>query len=72
MKISTEAQNILNQITAKNMKLGDLRIIAKKIKTDHGLAMELWITGEYSARQLAILIMDKKVLSITRRKKEPN
>ena len=44
-------------------KLGDLRIIAKDIKIDHQLAMELWSTGEYLPRQLAILIMDKKFLS---------
>ena len=41
-------------------KLGDLRKIAKDIKTDHELAMELWSTGSMPARQLAILIMDKK------------
>jgi 3-methyladenine DNA glycosylase AlkD len=63
MKISSKAQNILRQINSKATKLGDLRVIAKDIKKDHELAMELWSTGEYFARQLAILIMDKKMLS---------
>ena len=46
-----------------NTKLGDLRTIAKDIKQDHGLAMEFWATGVFFARQLAILIMDKRQLS---------
>lgn len=62
MKPSPTAQNILNQIN-DSTKLGDLRKIAKDIKKDHGLALELWATGKYLARQLAILIMDKKQLS---------
>lgn len=62
MKFSSKAENILSQIDDKT-KLGDLRKIAKDIKKDHDLAMELWTTGKYLARQLAILIMDKKHLS---------
>ena len=62
MKLSSKAENILNQIDDKT-KLGDLRKIANDIKKDHDLAMELWATGKYLARQLAILIMDKKHLS---------
>lgn len=62
MKLSPKAKNIVDQLT-ENTKLGDLRTIAKDIKKDHELAMELWSTGSYFARQLAILIMDKKLLS---------
>lgn len=62
MKLSLKAENILGQINSKT-KLGDLRKIAKGIKTDHGLAMELWSNGEFLPRQLAILIMDNKELS---------
>ena len=62
MKPSSKAKKILNQINDKT-KLGDLRKIANDIKKDHDLAMELWATGKYLARQLAILIMDKKQLS---------
>lgn len=63
MKLSTKAQKILTQIGEINTKLGDLRTIAKEIKKDHELAMELWTTTSFFARQLAILIMDKKQLS---------
>jgi 3-methyladenine DNA glycosylase AlkD len=62
MKLSSKAENILDQINIKT-KLGDLRKIAKDIKKDHELAMELWSTGKFLPRQLAILIMDNKLLS---------
>ena len=63
MKLSTRAENIFAQISDKNTKLGDLRKMAKKIKIDHKLAMELWSSGVFFARQLALLIMDKKLLT---------
>jgi|SRR5690554_351361 len=63
MKISKKAETILNQISDKQTKLGDLRKIAKETKKDHEIAMELWSTEHFFARQLAILIMDKKLLS---------
>jgi 3-methyladenine DNA glycosylase AlkD len=63
MKLSSKATNLLTQIRDKNPKLGDLRNIAKDIKKDHQLAIELWSSKLFFARQLAILIMDKKQLS---------
>ena len=62
IKLSSMADNILSQINS-NTKLGDIRKIAKEIKRDHELAMELWSTEEYLPRLLAILIMDKKLLT---------
>jgi len=62
MKLSSQAENILAQINTKT-KLGDLRKIAKEIKKNHGLAIELWSTERFLPRQLAILIMDNKLLS---------
>lgn len=59
---SSKAENILLQINSKT-KLGDLRKIAKDIKKDHELAMELWSTEEFLPRLLAILIMDIKLLT---------
>ncbi|MBC1649240.1 DNA alkylation repair protein [Listeria booriae] len=56
------AEDILTQIDSET-KLGDLRKIAKEIKQDHELAMELWSTEEFLPRLLAILIMDKKLLT---------
>ncbi|RZJ33386.1 MAG: DNA alkylation repair protein [Flavobacterium sp.] len=63
MKLSTETEKILSQIADTTTKLGDLRTIAKDIKKDHQLAIELWSTKRFLARQLAILIMDKKLLT---------
>ncbi|MFS0725192.1 DNA alkylation repair protein [Paenibacillus sp. 1P07SE] len=62
VKRSSKAEDILSQITSET-KLGDLRKIAKDIKKDHELAMELWSTERFLPRLLAILIMDKKLLS---------
>lgn len=62
MKLSSKAENILAQINNKT-KLGDIRKIAKEIQKDHELAMELWSTKRFLPRQLAILIMDNKLLS---------
>ncbi|GAB5416065.1 MAG: DNA alkylation repair protein [Crocinitomicaceae bacterium] len=61
-KLSTKALSIYSRINEKT-KLGDLRKIAKEIKIDHELSLELWSTGEFLPRQLAILIMDKKQLN---------
>lgn len=63
MKLSTKATNIYSQISQENTKLGDVRKIAKEIKKDHELALELWSTGAFMSRQLAILIMDKKQIT---------
>ena len=57
------AQKIYAQISSPETKMGDLRKLAKEIKRDHELAMELWSTGEFMPRQLAILIMDKRLLT---------
>ncbi|WP_257656321.1 DNA alkylation repair protein [Parapedobacter lycopersici] len=62
MERSSQAENILAQINTET-KLGDLRKIASVIKKDHELALELWSTGQFLSRQLAILLMDKKQLS---------
>ncbi|MFO0949336.1 MAG: DNA alkylation repair protein [Planctomycetota bacterium] len=45
------------------VKLGDLRIIAKEIKTDHELAIQLWDTGNVEGQLLATLIIKPKSLS---------
>ncbi|NND07312.1 MAG: DNA alkylation repair protein [Saprospiraceae bacterium] len=62
MKLSKNAKEIYARISQQSTKLGDLRKVAKQIKRAHALAMELWSTGEYFPRLLAILIMDKKQL----------
>lgn len=45
------------------VRLGDIRNLAAKIKTDHPLAMALWDTGNIDARLLAILLLKPKSLS---------
>jgi 3-methyladenine DNA glycosylase AlkD len=45
------------------VKSGDIRALAKKIKTDHQLALELWDTGNIDARLLATLIIKANDLS---------
>ncbi len=45
------------------VKRGDVRKIAKQIKTDHELALALWETGNIDARFLAILLIKPASLS---------
>ena len=54
--------SILAEINDQTL-LGELRKIAKEIKKDHDLAMELWDSQNFKARLLAILIMDKNQLT---------
>jgi 3-methyladenine DNA glycosylase AlkD len=46
------------------VRMGDIRALAKEIRQDHPLAMELWATGIADARFLAILILKLKALTI--------
>jgi len=45
------------------VKIGDLKVIQKKVKRDHVLAMDLFATGNYDARYLAGLIADESKMS---------
>jgi 3-methyladenine DNA glycosylase AlkD len=45
------------------VKMGDIRTIAKEIKTDHSLGLELWKTGNLDAMFLATLVVKPKQLS---------
>jgi 3-methyladenine DNA glycosylase AlkD len=45
--------------------MGDIRKLAKQIKPDHDLGLELWKTGNLDARFLAILLIAPKKLSAT-------
>ncbi|HYE03389.1 MAG TPA: DNA alkylation repair protein [Phycisphaerales bacterium] len=45
------------------VKLGDIRALAKRLKTNHALALELWETGNVEAQLLATLIIKPKSLS---------
>lgn len=63
MHRSTEAQNILTQVNTASTKMGDLKHIAKTVRINHELALDLWSSGAYLPRLLAVLIMDKKKLT---------
>ena len=45
------------------VSLGDIRVLAKKIRTDHPLALSLWKTGNVDAQFLATLLIQPKKLS---------
>jgi 3-methyladenine DNA glycosylase AlkD len=45
------------------VSLGDIRVLAKKIRKNHALALSLWDTGNVDAQFLATLLMDPKKLS---------
>jgi len=45
------------------VSLGDIRALAKKIRTDHALALALWETGNVDAQFLATLVIEPKKLS---------
>ena len=45
------------------VRLGDIRKLAAKLKTNHELALALWETGNLDARLLAILLMKPTNLS---------
>jgi hypothetical protein len=45
------------------VKVADLKVIQKKVKKDHKLAMELFATGNYDAMYLAGLIADESKMS---------
>jgi 3-methyladenine DNA glycosylase AlkD len=59
------AQNKKNGAGDKQfgVRLGDIRKLAAKIKTNHQLAIALWDTGNIDARLLAILLIKPKHLS---------
>lgn len=45
------------------VSLGDIRVLAKKIRTNHALALSLWETGNADAQFLATLLIQPKKLS---------
>ena len=63
MTISKRAKTLVSEVCREGTKYGDIKKIAKDIKPDHELAMELWSTDEFLPRMLAVLIMDKKLLT---------
>lgn len=46
------------------VKLGDIRALAKKIRTDHELALSLWESGNVDAQFLSTLLIQPRNLSV--------
>ena len=63
MTMTAATSEIYKQITSGTPKFGDLKKLAREIKRDHEMALELWATGEYYPRLMATLIFDKKLLT---------
>mgnify|MGYP003879040479 CR=1 FL=1 len=63
MTLHTSTEELLSRVTADGIKLGDIKKMAKEIKRDHELATDLWGNGAFHPRMLAVLIMDKKLLT---------
>lgn len=61
----TRAHNTKNGVGENQygVKLGDLRTVAKKIKLNHALALELWKTENFDAQMLAMLLLKPEQLS---------
>lgn len=62
MQLSDKASEIVKKLRTTK-KLGDVRSLAKQIKQDNDLAIELWSTEIFYCRMLAVLIFDKKELN---------
>lgn len=62
MALSKKAEELISKVSDEGTKLGDIKKLAKDIKTDHELAGALWSTGKHHPRLLATLIFDKKRL----------
>jgi 3-methyladenine DNA glycosylase AlkD len=63
---TVRAQNIRNGagVNQFGVMLGDIRNLAKEIKTNHDLALALWQTGNVDAQLLATLVIVPKRLSM--------
>lgn len=61
----TRTYNLKNGVGENQfgVKLGDLRKVANKLKSNHELALELWKTENFDAQMLAMLIIKPEKLS---------
>jgi len=60
MPLSEKAQAAYDQVADPATKMSTIRRVAKSIRTDHALGLELWHTGAQTCRHLAMLLFDKK------------
>lgn len=62
MAVSERCKSVMAELPAGASRVGPIKAQAKAIGRDHDLAQELWSTGEYPARLLAVLLLDRKEL----------
>jgi 3-methyladenine DNA glycosylase AlkD len=62
-RLSARAKEIAAELSAGELRFGNLKKLGKEIKKDHALGVELWSTGGYRSRLLAALIFDKKQIT---------
>lgn len=62
MPLSPVAQDLHDQVSPTDTPAGSIKALAKAVKKDHPVAMELWSTGDLHSRLLAVLIMDRSLL----------
>jgi len=65
MAVATTANGLVAEFGDGNATMGAIKKRAKEIGRDHDLANELWSSGNYGARLLSVLILDKKQLTAT-------
>lgn len=63
MAAGLSLETLLSQLVGDDVLLGDIKKIAKDIKRDHELGMQLWASEEVHPRMLAVLILDPKQLT---------
>lgn len=60
--LSDKATHYLEKLDVDEIPMGKVKAMAKEVKKDHDLALDLWSTGKYYPRLFAVLIMDKNHL----------
>lgn len=63
--MSRNLSELIEELNVDSMPMGDLKKIAREIKVNHELALELWASKLYYPQLLAVLIFDKKLLDQT-------
>lgn len=63
MTISSRAKALIEEFSTGGHARGAIKKRAKEIKTDHALALELWESGAFQPRMLAVLLMDRKQIT---------
>lgn len=64
MSATPDARDVLERIERTKPNNTQLRALAKELKKNHPLAVELWKSGGFSARMLSFLLLDLKAVDV--------